>query len=39
MRSLGRVTLVFRAVLQRVTHVDPLDDEDFVLEVDLAFRL
>jgi hypothetical protein len=38
MSSLGRFALVLRATLQRVAHVDLLDDEDFVLDVDLALR-
>jgi hypothetical protein len=39
MRALGRFALVFRTVLERVTDVDLFDDENFVLDVDLAFSL
>jgi hypothetical protein len=36
-RSLGCFPLFFGTILQQVTDVDPLDDEDFVLDVNLAF--
>jgi hypothetical protein len=39
MRSLGRFSLFFRAAFERVADVDLLYDEDFVLDVDLAFGL
>jgi len=39
MRSLGRFPLVFWAAFQQIANVDLLDDQDFVLEVDLAFAL
>jgi len=36
MRPLRRLTLVVGTAAERVAHADPLDDEDFVLEVNLA---
>ena len=39
MRPLGRLALVVRAADQRITHVDSLDDQDVILDVDLALRL
>jgi hypothetical protein len=39
MRALGRFALVVRAASQRVVDPDLLDDENFVLEIDLAFGL
>jgi len=39
MRSLGRFAFVFGTALQCIADVDLLDDEDFVLDVDLALRL
>jgi hypothetical protein len=36
-RSLRRFALVVGAARERVPDADPLDDENFVLEVDLAF--
>jgi hypothetical protein len=38
-RSLGRLTLVRRAAGKEVANVDPSDDEDPVLEDDVALRL
>ena len=37
MGPLGCFSLVFRAALQRVADADLLDDQDLVLEIDLAF--
>jgi len=39
MGSLGRLSLVFWTVFKRVAHVNPLDDEDLVLDEDLTFGL
>jgi hypothetical protein len=39
MRPLRRLALVLRAVAQCERDPDPLDDEDFVLDVDLALGL
>jgi len=39
MRALGGLALVVRAAAERVAHVDLFDDQDPVLDIDLAFRL
>jgi len=39
MRALGCLALVIRTAPERVLHVDLFDDQDPVLDVDLAFRL
>jgi hypothetical protein len=39
MRALCCLALVVRHAAQRVVNLDPLDDQDLVLEVDLAFGL
>jgi hypothetical protein len=39
MCSLSRLALVGRATLQQIAHVDLLDDQDFVLQVNLALAL
>ena len=39
MRALGGLALVVGAVTKRVVDSDVLDDEDLVLDVNLAFRL
>jgi hypothetical protein len=36
-RSLGGIALVRRAARQRVMHPDPLDDEDSIFDLDIAF--
>ncbi len=35
----GRLSLVFWTVFKRVADVNPLDNEDLVLDEDLAFSL
>jgi len=37
MRPLSRIALIGRAALQGVVHVDPLDDQHPVFDLDLAF--
>jgi hypothetical protein len=39
MRALGGLALVVRAAPERVADVNLLDDQDLVLEVDLALSL
>ena len=38
-RALGSLSLVVGAAPQRIAHMDLLDDQNLVLEVDLAFAL
>jgi len=38
-RALRRLALVLRHAAQRVVDADPFDDQDLVLDVDLAFGL
>jgi hypothetical protein len=38
-RALGCLAPVVRATLERIADVDPLDHEDLILDVDLAFGL
>jgi len=37
MRPLGRIPFIGRTTCQRVVHVDPLDDQHPVFDLDLAF--
>jgi len=39
MRPLGGIAFLFGAAPERVADVDLLDDQDFLLDVDLAFGL
>ena len=39
MSALGSLALVVRATPQRVAHVDLLDHQDLVFEIDIAFTL